>query len=161
MHLLRECHVKMLILDEIHNLLAGTAIKQRLIMNMLKTLGNELLIPLIGVGTQDAAQILHHDPQHASRFDVIDLPKWELNKEFRSLLKSFEARLPLKNPSELYSREKATLLYSISSGNLGDLHRLLIECTTTAIESGSEEITLEIINQHKWVQKTKGIRSLK
>jgi hypothetical protein len=152
--------VKILILDEIHNLLAGTAAKQRMVMNVLKSLGNELQISLVGVGTKDASLILHSDPQHASRFDIYTLPKWELNKDFLSLLASFELRLPLKFPSNLKAREKATLLFSISGGNLGDLHRLLIECATTAILSGEEEISVNTIQGHKWVQKTKGIRSL-
>jgi hypothetical protein len=159
-YLIRQCHVKILILDEIHNLLAGTAAKQRMVMNVLKSLGNELQISLVGVGTKDASLILHSDPQHASRFDIYTLPKWELNKDFLSLLASFELRLPLKFPSNLKAREKATLLFSISGGNLGDLHRLLIECATTAILSGEEEISVNTIQGHKWVQKTKGIRSL-
>ncbi len=159
-YLIRQCHVKILILDEIHNLLAGTAIKQRMVMNVLKSLGNELQISIVGVGTKDASLILHSDPQHASRFDIFTLPKWDLNKEYLSLLASFELRLPLKNISNLIARDKAPLLLSISGGNLGDLHRLLIECATSAIKSGEEEITIDIINDHKWVQKTKGIRSL-
>jgi len=149
-HLLRECHVKMLIFDEIHNLLSGTAAKQRFVMNTIKSLSNELMIPIVGVGTQDAALILHSDPQHASRFDVVTLPKWELNIDFRSLLMSFESRLPLRNPSNLSSREKGSLLFAISNGNLGDLHRLLIECSICAINEGDEEITLDIIKKYKW-----------
>jgi hypothetical protein len=160
-YLIRQCHVKILIIDEIHNLLAGTAIKQRMVMNILKSLGNELQISIVGVGTRDASLILHSDPQHASRFDVFTLPKWELNRDFLSLLASFELRLPLKKISNLKGRDEATLLFAISGGNLGDLHRLLIECATSAIQSGGEQITTDIIKKHKWVQKTKGIRSLK
>ncbi len=157
-HLLRECHVKILILDEIHNFLGGTAAKQRMVMNVLKNLGNELLIPIVGVGTQDAALILHSDPQHASRFDVITLPKWDMNKDFKSLLMGFEGRFPLRKPSNLGTREKGTALYAISSGNLGDLHRLLIECAICAIKEEREEITLDIIKRHNWLKLTDGIR---
>ncbi|MED7819067.1 MULTISPECIES: TniB family NTP-binding protein [unclassified Francisella] len=157
-HLMRLCNVKMLILDEIHNLLSGTASKQRTVMNAIKNLGNELLIPIVGVGTKDAALILHSDPQHASRFDIVNLPKWDLDKNFRSLLKSFEMRLPLKEASNLASKEKATLLYTISEGNLGDLHKLLIECCITTLETKSESISTDIIKQHKWVKKTHGLR---
>lgn len=156
--LLRECNVRILILDEIHNLLGGTAAKQRTVMNILKNLGNELLIPIVGVGTQDAALILHSDPQHASRFDVITLPRWEMNKDFRSLLMAFEARLPLQNPSNLGSREKGSALFAISNGNLGDLHRLIVECAICAINEGTEEITMDIINKYKWMKLTDGIR---
>jgi len=148
LHLLRECGVRVLILDEIHNLLAGTAAKQRIVMNVLKSLGNELQISLVGVGTSDAALILQSDPQHMSRYDIVKLPKWELDKSFRALLKSFEERLPLKEPSNLILKEKALLLFTYSKGNLGDLHRLLIDCAKQAIETGEEKIMVETIKKH-------------
>jgi len=154
LYLMRECNVKILILDEIHNLLSGTASKQRIIMNTIKNLSNELMIPIVGVGTQDASMILVSDPQHASRFDVVRLAKWSLNKEFGGMLHAFEKNLPLQRPSLLHKKEKAILLYGISSGNLGNLHRLIIECAKYAIEEGIEEITLEIIEKFKWVKPT-------
>jgi len=160
-HLLRECQVKMIILDEVHNLLGSTAAKQRILMNVLKNLSNDLLIPIVGVGTKDAAMILHSDPQHASRFDVVNLPRWELDKVFLALLLSFEKKLPLRKPSMLKSREKATALFAICRGNLGDLHRLLIECAICAIKEETEEITLDIINKHNWLKLTDGIRNRK
>lgn len=69
LHMFRKLHVKMLVIDEIHSLLAGSAIKQREVMNAIKLLCNELVIPVVGVGTEDAVRVLHHDPQHSSRFD--------------------------------------------------------------------------------------------
>lgn len=152
--LMRECHVKMLILDEIHNLLRGTATKQRIMMDAIKNLSNELMIPIVGVGTKDAALILASEPQNISRFDLVRVNKWDLDKNFRGMLMAFEKRLPLKKPSALDKKEKATRLYNISRGNLGDLHRLLIECTRYAIQHGIEEITEEIIEKHKWVKPT-------
>lgn len=157
-HLMRQLHVKMLILDEIHNILISTPIKQREIMNVIKNLTNNLNIPIIAAGTMDAVQVLHTDPQHASRFDVVELPKWELDKEYLRLLMSFENILPLKKPSGLHQKELATRLLTYSRGNLGDLHKLLCECTRYAIETGSEQITTEIIEKHKWVKPTQGIR---
>jgi len=159
-HLMRECHVKMLIIDELHSLLAGTAGKQREVMNAIKLLCNELRIPIVGVGTVDAVRILHTDPQHASRFEVARLPRWQLDKDFLRLVTSFEKTLPLMKPSKLSSREKLPIIYSTCSGNIGDLHRLLIECAKEAILSGKEEIDLEIIESKKWIQPTKGIREI-
>lgn len=154
MMLMRECNVKILILDEIHNLLRGSAVKQRIMMDTIKNLSVELMIPIVGVGTKEAALILASDPQHTSRFDLVKLPNWEMDKNFRALLVAFEKRLPLKKPSHLDTKEKAPLLYKTSRGSLGDLHRLLIECSTYAIEQGIEEITVDIINKFKWVKPT-------
>ena len=117
-------------------------------MDALKNIGTKLMIPIVGVGLREASLILTSDPQLSSRFDLIKLSKWELNKDFRVLLQAFEKRLPLKKPSNLASKEKATLLHMISQGNLGNLHRLLIECASYAIENEIDE--LKNTNLTKW-----------
>ncbi len=153
--LMRECDVQMLVIDEIHNLLDTTTIKQRQIMNAIKTLGNELKIPIVAVGINTAATILSNDPQLASRYNVARLGTWSLDREFLGLLKGFEKRLPLRNPSMLYGKEKAPLLLKICEGNLGNLHTLLVECAKDAIMQETEEITTEIITKNKWVRPTR------
>lgn len=159
-HLLRMCHTRVLIIDEFHSLLTGSAVKQREVMNVLKLLCNELAIPIVGVGTREAVRVLHTDPQHASRFDVMTLPLWELNQDFQRLLAGFEKVLPLKKPSKLHQPEFATLLHTISEGNTGNLHRLLVECATEAIKSGKEQIDKPIIESKSWLRPTRGIREL-
>jgi len=152
---MRECDVQMLVIDEMHNLLDTTTIKQRQIMNAIKTLGNELKIPIVAVGINTAATILSNDPQLASRYSVVKLDAWSLDREFLGLLKGFEKRLPLRKPSMLYGKEKAPLLLSICEGNLGNLHTLLVECAKNAIEEGADEITTEIIKQNQWIRPTR------
>lgn len=159
-HQLRACHTRLLIIDEFHSLLTGSAIKQREIMNAIKFLCNELMIPIIGVGTREAVRVLHTDPQHASRFDVASVPLWELNKDFQRLLLWFEKVLPLKEESGLHQPELAAALHAICSGNLGDLHRLLVECATEAINSGKERIDQKIVESKAWLRPTKGIREI-
>lgn len=159
-HLMKECHVKMLIIDEIHSMLTGSARQQSLVMNVIKGLSNQLRIPIVGVGTEKAVLMLHTDPQHSSRFDVINLPVWKMDRNFQSLLASFERFLPLSKPSNLHKAELALLIHSISGGNLGNVHRLLRECAKEAIKSGKEQIDSEIIQSNNWVRPTKGVRSL-
>lgn len=159
-HLCRECRVRMLIIDEFHSLLTGSAIKQREVMNAIKLLCNELAIPIVGVGTREAVRVLHTDPQHASRFDVVSVPLWELNQDFQRLLAGFEKVLPLKQPSRIHEPELASRLHMISEGNLGNLHRLLAECASEAIKSGSEKIDKAIIESKAWMRPTRGIREL-
>jgi archaellum biogenesis ATPase FlaH len=159
-HLLRECNVKILIIDELHSLLSGSAIKQREMMNAIKMLCNEVKIPVVGVGTSDAVRVLHTDPQHASRFDVLSLRPWSVGVDFQRFLKGFESVLPLRQASELFRPEVAYTLHAVSEGNTGNLHRLLIECATEAINSGKEKIDVEMIKSKSWLQPTRGIREL-
>ena len=154
-HLLKLSQVKTIIFDEIHNILTGSPLKQKIIMDTIKNLSNELKIPIIGVGTKAAATILYSDPQHVSRFDIIKIDRWELDNDFRGLLKSFEKRIPLKKPSNLPSKEKATLLYDMCQGNLGHLHKILIACAEYAILNDIEEITLDIIKKFIYLKEAK------
>jgi len=143
-HLLRELNVKMLILDEIHNLLKGTAIKQRIIMDTIKNLTNTLKIPIVLVGIMDAVTVLN-EAQHVSRFDIVQIPKWANDKEFAGLLLSFEKWLPLKKPSNLYKGEMRKLLFEYSKGNLGHLRKILTVSAKYAIRNDIEYITPWII----------------
>ena len=158
LHLCREYQVKMIIVDELHSLLTGTPRQQRQVMNALKTLCNELQIPIVGIGTQDAKRVLHTDPQHASRFDIVEVPLWKLDKRFQELLFRLEGVFPLKKPSQLHLPKSASLIHTISQGNLGNIHRLLSVCAKDAILSGTEQITEDILTKNKSVRPTEGLR---
>lgn len=160
LHMFRSCKVRMLIIDEFHSLLSGSATKQREVMNAIKFLCNELAIPVVGVGTREAVRVLHTDAQHASRFDVMTLPTWELNKDFQQLLANFESVLPLKKPSALAQPELAQQLHAISDGNLGNVLRLVVQCASQAIESGQETITKDTIQNNAWLRPTHGLREI-
>src|SRR5208283_745211 len=67
--LARQLEVHMLIIDEIHSILAGTFREQRIILNAIRFLANDLRIPIVCVGTHDAKQALMTDQQLADRFE--------------------------------------------------------------------------------------------
>jgi hypothetical protein len=48
--------------------LAGPLLRQRQFLNVIKHLGNELQIPIVAAGTQDAFNAIQTDPQLANRF---------------------------------------------------------------------------------------------
>lgn len=56
--LCRQMNVRMLVIDEIHCLLAGTYREQRIILNCLRFLANDLRIPLICAGISEAKTAL-------------------------------------------------------------------------------------------------------
>jgi hypothetical protein len=64
--------VQMLVIDEVHTLLASTYRQQRILLNTLRYLANELRIPLICAGTADARIALTTDPQLADRFEALN-----------------------------------------------------------------------------------------
>lgn len=143
---LRGVQLKVLIIDELHNILAGASVKQQQFLNMIKYLGNELQISIVGCGTGDLLRAVSIDPQIQNRFLPELLPKWQMNKEFRQLLMSFERILPLRQPSTLHEPILASKILAMSEGTIGELSTLLNLAATYAIRQGHEQITAEMLN---------------
>lgn len=145
--LLKRVDLGMIIIDEIHHLIAGPYLRQRNCLNVLKYLGNELCVPLVGVGTAEAMMAVNIDPQLANRFIPEVLPKWTLNADYAGLLTGFERAMPLHKPSHLASRPMATKLLAMTGGCIGELSTLLNEAAKVAIQTRTECITLEMLDR--------------
>jgi type II secretory pathway predicted ATPase ExeA len=157
---LRKVGIRMLIIDEIHHLMAGHLEKQRQFLNVLKYLSNELQIALVGAGIKDALRAVQTDPQLANRFEPIGLPRWTLDREFRMLLMSFEQVLPLRNPSNLAGKELATALFRMSEGTIGELANVLCASAAAAIRTGWERIDAAVLKQIGWIRPSERKASL-
>jgi type II secretory pathway predicted ATPase ExeA len=139
--LLRAAGVRVLVIDELHNVLAGRGDTRREFLNLLRFLGNELRIPLVGVGTRDAYLAIRSDDQLENRFQPFTLPRWEPDEDACSLLASFAAAFPLRRPSPIATTEMAGYLLTRSEGTIGELAHLLTDAAVAAIESGEEAIS--------------------
>ena len=140
--LLRRIAPRMLIVDEVHHLLAGSWREQRASLNLLKYLANDLRISIVLVGTSDAMLALETDAQMRSRFSPFEVARWRESEDFRRLLGAFERVLPLRQASNLAQRSIAQFLLAASEGLLGEVSRLLNEAAEMAIRDGSERVTL-------------------
>ena len=149
--LLKYVGLRMLVIDEIHHVLAGNLNRQRAFLNVLKYLGNELQVPIVAMGTRDAFRALQTDPQLANRFEPAPLPRWEFDIDFLRLLASFERMLPLREPSVLHDTTLAAKLFSMSEGYIGELSRLLTNAAVHAVDTGRERIDERILNGIDWV----------
>ena len=148
--LLRNCNVKMLVIDEIHSLLAGSMEKQRVFLSVIRNIGNELKIPIVGIGTKDALRAIKTDPQLDNRFKPSLLPRWEFGTDFRRLLASFERMIPLKLPSNLHDKQIARKLLAMSEGLLGELSEIISEAAIQAIKAQKEKIDMEVLLSLEW-----------
>lgn len=138
--LLRKIGVRVLVIDELHNILAGNSVNRREFLNLLRFLGNELRIPLVGVGTRDAYLAIRSDDQLENRFEPVVLPLWEATEDCCSLLASFAASLPLRRLSPIATPDMARYLLARSEGTIGELAHLLMTAAVAAVESGEEAI---------------------
>jgi type II secretory pathway predicted ATPase ExeA len=151
LRILKRIGLQMLIIDEVHNVLTGSVTKQRQFLNVLKYLGNDLQIALVGLGTKEALRALQADPQLANRFEPAALPPWQLDREFQMLLASFEQVLPLRKPSRLANEKIARKLLALSEGSLGELSVLLTSAAVYAVHSGAERINEKVLTAIDWV----------
>lgn len=153
--LLKELEVKVLVIDEIHHVLAGTQAKQRLFLNVLKYLSNELQIPLICAGTRDAFNAIQTDPQISNRFEPKVLPRWTNDAELKKLLISFESIMPLKKQSNLIENSMTNKILAISDGLIGEISKIIQLSTILAIESKVEKITPNILESIDYISPDK------
>jgi Cdc6-like AAA superfamily ATPase len=138
LRLLRKIELKMLVIDEVHQMLAGTYREQRRALNLLKSLTNELLIPVVAVGTEDALHALQTDPQVASRFDPIRLARWTESEAFRNFLVAFGKLLPLRKASPFGDRDMIRLVLARSDGITARVTRLITRAAAESILDGTE-----------------------
>jgi hypothetical protein len=133
---------RILIIDEIHALLVGGDRQQRVFLNVIRLLANDLEMPLVCAGTPEARRALMTDNGLADRFESVELPRWTNGLEFRRLLASFAAILPLRQPSDLDQEKIRTAILKMSDGVTVRIVRLLERLAIDAILRGRECIEL-------------------
>lgn len=136
------CNLKILIIDEINNILSGPIGKQKVFMNAIKNLSTSLQISIVLSGVKEALRATNTDSQINNRFKPVFLPKWQYDKDYLSMLASIEATTPLKKISGLANNTKiAESILFLSEGYIGEIVDLITAASIYAIQTGSERIT--------------------
>ena len=141
----------MLIIDELHNMLSSRLDNQRLFLNLLRFLGNELKIPIVAAGIKTAVRAIQIDDQLANRFEPVPLPYWKYDNEYRKLLAGIESIIPLQNPSYLSSESLSQSIYAMSEGTIGETFDLIRRAALFAINTKREKIDETILRSCGYV----------
>ncbi|OCJ08213.1 transposase [Rhizobium sp. AC27/96] len=141
--LMRRMGVRMLIIDEIHAMLTGTYRQQRVFLNVIRFLANDLKVPLICAGTDLARQALLTDPQLAERFEALHLKRWSNTQQLAQLLASLGSILPLREPSQLGTAAVRRKVLDMTDGVTVRIFRLIETVAVEAVRNGNERIILE------------------
>ena len=139
LRLLHEIRPGMLVIDEVHSLQAGTVREQARFLNMLRFLGNELRIPLVCVGTQQARNALRTDDQLVRRFEAFALAPWRNDEDLAGLIGSVLRTLPLRRRSAFGDRALQRLVEA-TGGITAGIFALMTRLAVAAIVSGAERI---------------------
>lgn len=140
--LLREVRARVLVVDEINSLLAGTARQQRLFLQALRFLSSDLRIALVCAGVPEARHALWSDAQLRSRFCDVELPLWGADGDLRTFVNRAVSCLPLRRPSPVDSPKVRRLLADKSGGVTLHVCRALERAAISAIRGGREMIDL-------------------
>jgi hypothetical protein len=139
--------VQVLVIDEVHNILAGTYREQRIVLNTLRFLSNRLQISLVCFGVNDAREAIAGDVQLARRFEQFTMSRWAANEQFEILVALILRNTPLRHPSVLTAKSLRRIL-QITEGITANIFHIINSLAVEAIESGRERITDEAIE--KW-----------
>jgi len=151
LRILRSLDTRMLIIDEIHNLLSGSNSKQQEFLNLLRFIGNELRLSIVGVGIKDAYLAIRTDNQLENRFEPLVLPTWNDDLEFARLLASFVQVLPLKKTSNLLADEIRQMILEKSEGTIGEISTFLRRAAELAIRNEQECIDYELLSSVEYL----------
>lgn len=143
--LMRAEQVRLLAIDEFHNVLAGNRPQQHRFLNLLRWFGNELRIPVVAIGTVEALRAIQSDDQLANRFTPFGLPLWEMGPQYVRLLNTLEAVLPLRRASGLAAPALADRIMTLAEGILGEILTVVTSAAVHAITTGEERIRLETL----------------
>lgn len=148
---MRRLGVKILILDELNNIILGNPAKQREFLQIIKYIANELELSIVASGTEDAFYVVNSDDQLANRFDKVVLSRWKYDAEYLRMLASLEKTVGLKQDSNLIEQPLAMKILEMSEGILGEIVRVIREAAVHEIRSGKERITLKTLSEIKWI----------
>lgn len=146
--IMRAVGTRVLIIDEVHNIISGPTAKQQTFRTSLRYLANDLGIGIIAAGTLNALHAIQADAQLKSRFQhKVKLPLWTKEEDLKSLLASLEIFFELNSPSNLGQRSIRDVLSKRTNMTIGEIISILRDAAIAAIESGAERITPELLQR--------------
>ena len=140
MSFLKDLGTRMIVIDEVHNLLAGSFREQRRFLNALRFMTNELEASLVCFGVNEAIDAIRGDTQLARRLDEHHLPSWEDDVEFSQLILTLIKAMELRQPSVLTLQSLRHIL-SVTGGVTSRIFTMIKALAIDAIETGTEKIT--------------------
>jgi len=147
--LFAELEVRMLLIDELHDALAGTVAEQNDLRQAIKGLTNATKVNIAAAGIETARTFFAVDTQMTSRFrHTIALPTWKPNAESGQLLATLEQRIPLRKPSGLKEPAMLAEILRRSEGNLGDICDLVKEAAISAIRDPKKPEMIDVDRIH-------------
>jgi hypothetical protein len=152
MSVLNDIGNRVLIIDEIANVIVKDVRRKTIAMNAIKFIANETERPIVLGVTPEAFGAVVTDRQIKSRFEPVFLPRFKDDEYYREFLFGFELALPLRKPSGLGTdNDIAFEILRRTLGITGSISKLIVAAAREAIRSGEERITAELVKTVVWM----------
>lgn len=160
LELLRTANTRMIMIDEVQNILAATRQKQEVYLQELKFLSNELGIPIVCAGTTVVERAIQTDLQIGSRFDTVRLPLWRSGKLFATFLIRLAASLDMDGKSLFSSKDFIKTFCDECEGLTGEARRYIAHAASLAREQGKSELTIDMFEEIDWTRPSQRRRAV-
>lgn len=154
LQILTRLGTRLLIVDELHAMLAGHLSDRSVYMNVLKFLSNELQIPLIGIGTKDVNRAIQTDQQFGNRFEPIVLSPFKADKDYVRFMIQVCKHAEFEGFEVLQDKDLVRRIHTMTGGSVGETWRFLSRLIHYAETEGSGRFTADILDKVNWVMPT-------
>ena len=139
--------LRLLLIDDLHNI-RGSGVGPILVE--LREIGAIAGVALGCFATKEITYALRQDDQLANRFELMTLPRWQIeDPDYWRLLHTFARRLPVRSPSDLTDPDLAAHIVARCDGLIGAVTRLLRQAAVQAIRTGHEQIDRAMLDRVK------------
>lgn len=157
---LKRLGTRLLVIDETNNLVIGSGAAQRKTLAALRRLCNQLDLSLACFGTQEALHAFTSDPQIEGRALPHLLVRLKNDEDWAIIVRAVVAWFPLVEASDV-DAPFIQKVFELSGGSPGKMFRLLNTCAVHAIDTGTEQISLDTLAHERvtrHVQTAAGMR---
>lgn len=149
--LLPQLGTRMLIIDELHNILVGMSNHQATFLNGLKYLSNELQIPIVTIGTNEARAALQLDQQLGNRFRAFHMPRWNPDKEYAKFVIQTFLAFELDAQPLVKLVRSLQELHTLTGGLTGETWSLARAVAARCVAEGRDTVELETVQATDWL----------
>ncbi|RED45020.1 TniB family NTP-binding protein [Aestuariispira insulae] len=150
--LVGKYNVRILILDEIHNIMNAHTDERAAFLNSIRYLSNKLDLRIVAVGTHHARHMIQLDPQLASRIFPFNLSPWErADKEYAAFVLQLIMGCNLKVCDDNKKGRFISLVHERTEGLTGETKDLIVRAAKNSIRSGLDHIPAEVLTETEWM----------
>lgn len=158
---LKKCGLRALLVDELQRALSSNQTRRRQVIETLRYIAGEVPVPLVVFSTPRGANALAASDEMINRHHPVELPVWQLDTAFRSLLSSFQGLLPLRQKSLITGKTLAPLIHDMTEGLLGEVRDLLDMALGYTLRAGNEVIDETVLRAISWTKPSDRKRLIK